>query len=260
VQPVQQAVAQVVERPVQQAVQPIVQRQAVQATVQPEQSTVQRATVDAHSSEVQSRTVHTVESVAAVTAEPVRTSGTHVVESSSAPTTKDEAVIAASGVLVQTQDIMSTSAASVKDDGPPVVARPTVEAPSAPAVIREARTLSSAPTATVSAPQISLSGAVGKNVKGDYRWLGEALVDRLKALQRYPSRARLNNWQGKVILQAVIKADGHLGEVVVLKSSGHQELDAAALDTLRLACPLHMKHALGVSEVKLTVPVVYSLD
>jgi protein TonB len=78
-------------------------------------------------------------------------------------------------------------------------------------------------------------------------------------LKRYPSSARLNGLEGRVILKAVIRADGHLAEVVVVKSSGHAVLDAAAVEAVKMACPLHMKHPIGLPHIVVSLPIVYSL-
>ena len=78
-------------------------------------------------------------------------------------------------------------------------------------------------------------------------------------MQRYPASARLNGQEGKVILKAVIRSDGHLAELSVQKSSGHQILDMAAMDLVKLACPLHMKHAINAPEIVVRVPVTYML-
>jgi protein TonB len=96
--------------------------------------------------------------------------------------------------------------------------------------------------------------------KADYRWLAESLYHRIAELKRYPSAARLNGWEGKVVLRAVIKADGNLADLRVQTSSGFDALDQAALDTVRQACPLHLKHELGRPEVVVSLPIVYSLS
>jgi periplasmic protein TonB len=97
------------------------------------------------------------------------------------------------------------------------------------------------------------------NIKADNSWLVESLRRRLTELKRYPSTARLNGWEGKVVLRAVIRADGHLSEVKIHRSSGHESLDNAAMETLRLACPLHLQQPISTSELAIYVPIVYSL-
>ena len=36
-------------------------------------------------------------------------------------------------------------------------------------------------------------------------------------------------------------------------------LDMAAMETVKLACPLHMKHAIGKPQIVMSLPIVYSL-
>jgi protein TonB len=110
-----------------------------------------------------------------------------------------------------------------------------------------------------SAPQTPTATHSTPAVKVDHGWLAESLRQRLAEIKRYPSSARLNGWEGKVVLRAVIRADGHLSEVKVHRSSGHETLDNAAIEAIRLACPLHMHRPLGTSEVAVLVPMVYSL-
>jgi protein TonB len=114
------------------------------------------------------------------------------------------------------------------------------------------------PVAPEAPAQIS-KAAPGPDVKADHRWLAESLWRRVAELKRYPNSARLNGQEGKVILKAIIRADGHLADVSVQKSSGHQILDAAAIEAVKLACPLHMKHAIGKPQIVVSLPIVYSL-
>ncbi len=96
--------------------------------------------------------------------------------------------------------------------------------------------------------------------RSDHRWLADSLWKRVAQLKRYPAAARLNGWEGKVVVRAVIGADGRLLEVKVQKSSGYEALDAAAVEAVRLACPLEMKQALDRPEVAFNLPIVYSLS
>ena len=108
-------------------------------------------------------------------------------------------------------------------------------------------------------PQVAVATRSTPPIKVDHGWLAESLRRRLAELKRYPSAARLNGWEGKVVLRAVIRADGHLSEVKVHRSSGYEALDNAAMEAIRLVCPLHMQQPLGTSEVAVYVPIVYSL-
>lgn len=57
-----------------------------------------------------------------------------------------------------------------------------------------------------------------------------ALVNRPP---RYPEMARLNGWQGTVLLKLVIDATGAVTEVSVSRTSGHSLLDAEAANAVR---------------------------
>ena len=53
----------------------------------------------------------------------------------------------------------------------------------------------------------------------------------------FPDEARRRKLSGNPVLEVAIRADGQLQEVVVRRSSGHRELDAAAIRIVRLASP-----------------------
>ncbi|MBX3330323.1 MAG: energy transducer TonB [Nitrospira sp.] len=107
--------------------------------------------------------------------------------------------------------------------------------------------------------QVAKVAAPGSDVKLDNRWVGESLWRRVAELKRYPNSARMNGQEGKVILKAIIRSDGQLADVSVQKSSGHSVLDTAAMEAVKLACPLHMKHAIGKPMIVVSLPIVYSL-
>ncbi len=53
----------------------------------------------------------------------------------------------------------------------------------------------------------------------------------------FPNEARRRSLSGNPVLEVAIRADGSLQQVEVRRSSGHRELDAAAVDIVRLASP-----------------------
>ena len=179
----------------------------------------------------------------AVTAEPEVTA-TPVHEAATQPVTTE--------APVQTVEARAVETASVTRD-PDLPASP---AP-ATAAARDAQPAES--VVKESAPQVAMATSPTPAVKADHGWLAESLWRRVAELKRYPSSARLNGWEGKVVLRVVIRADGQLADVRIQKSSGYDALDRAALETIRLACPLHMKHELNVPEVAMNLPIVYSL-
>lgn len=96
--------------------------------------------------------------------------------------------------------------------------------------------------------------------KTDFTWLAQTLLKRVEQLKRYPHVARMNHWEGKVVLRAVILEDGDVVDVEVTESSGHSELDKDALDVVKKASPLELKHPLRQSQVVVRVPIRYRLE
>jgi protein TonB len=146
---------------------------------------------------------------------------------------------------------------------PSVIARVPVETvQSLPQdhVVQESRAPVAAPTAI---EQVPVKGVVARSTsttKADYGWLAQALWSRVEKLKRYPYMARINRWEGKVVLRAMIREDGHLVEVEVAESSGYPELDQDALDVVKRASPLRLPHPLGRSQVTVRVPISYRLQ
>jgi periplasmic protein TonB len=102
--------------------------------------------------------------------------------------------------------------------------------------------------------------ATTPKTRADYGWVRDALWRRIIEMKHYPAQARLNHLEGKVILRAVIRSDGHLEDLSVKESSGHRLLDEAAMDVIRRICPVPMKQALGRPEVVVMIPIDYRLE
>ena len=77
--------------------------------------------------------------------------------------------------------------------------------------------------------------------------------------KRYPFAARVSRMEGKVVLRAVIREDGHLSAVSVKRSSGYDILDRDAMELIRNVCPLPMEQGLGRPQVVMHIPITYSL-
>lgn len=124
-------------------------------------------------------------------------------------------------------------------------AQPSTEQPPAPT-----STAALAPTANnVPAPR-----------KVDYGWLAGILLPRIEALKEYPVDARLKHVEGRVVVRIVIQEDGQIVSAAVAKSSGHDTLDQAALETIRKASPITLTQPLGKSSVTIQIPLGYFLD
>jgi periplasmic protein TonB len=93
----------------------------------------------------------------------------------------------------------------------------------------------------------------------DYGWLTHALWTKVEQLKRYPSIAKMNRWEGKVVLRAVIRDDGHVSELEIAQSSGHAVLDRDAVNVLKKASPLSLARPLGQPEVVIHIPIHYQL-
>lgn len=96
--------------------------------------------------------------------------------------------------------------------------------------------------------------------KTDYGWLSETIVRRVEELKRYPADARLEQAQGKVVVKVVIREDGSVVDVEVIKSSGFQSLDQAALDLMHQAGPFNLTRPLGKPTLAIRVPINYAID
>ncbi len=142
-----------------------------------------------------------------------------------------------------------------------VAVAPAPQSPSETLGTQEAPALVSSQDNPMDAAPVQMSRAAGLSAEAklDHQWLAESLWRRVAELKRYPNSARMNGQEGKVILKAVIRSDGQLADVFVLKSSGYAALDMAAMEAVKLACPLHMKHAIGKPQIVVSLPIVYSL-
>lgn len=61
-------------------------------------------------------------------------------------------------------------------------------------------------------------------------------IERLGTLN-FPAEALSGNPNGNPTLEVALRADGSLEEIIILRSSGHKEIDRAAMRILRLAAP-----------------------
>jgi protein TonB len=69
----------------------------------------------------------------------------------------------------------------------------------------------------------------------------------------------MNHQEGRVIVRIVIEEDGRITSVAIAKSSGHDVLDQAALDTLRRASPVTLSRPLDTSPLTVQIPLNYRL-
>jgi periplasmic protein TonB len=113
-----------------------------------------------------------------------------------------------------------------------------------------------------SATQVAALAPPGSNRPApvDYGWLSELILRRVEELKRYPAEARVDRAEGKVVVKAVINADGSVDDVEISQSSGSTTLDKAAVDLMRRAAPFSLPHSLGKPRVTIKIPMNYRLD
>lgn len=99
----------------------------------------------------------------------------------------------------------------------------------------------------------------GTATRSDYGWLARAIRVRIEEVKRYSAEARVNEWEGKVVLVASVRADGHIVEVRIVESSGNLTLDDDARAMLARASPLVLPQALGQSTVIVKIPIIFGL-
>lgn len=280
-QPVQRQVeTRVVPQAIQREVQPVVETVRPQEQIQPTREVVQVQARPIEPQEIQ-KTEPLMQ--AAVPAEVVRETAPAVEQTvveaapATAQTYQAQAVVSQPTVMETRPEPVATASAPVVHAAPAAEPAPASPAPAVETVasVSEPVPAPPAPVAAVPAPvaaaqpdpatlqehQVVARVATPRPAtKADYGWLAESLHRRIIELRHYPSTARLNGWEGKVVLKVSIRQDGQLKDVEVVKSSGHESLDQAAMEAVRRACPLHMKHELTAPMVVLHLPVSYSLN
>lgn len=85
------------------------------------------------------------------------------------------------------------------------------------------------------------------------------IVAKLKRMLRYPAQARRQGIRGETRVSFVVAADGSVGTMRVVGSSGSDILDEAALDAVRRAAPFPpIPESAGRSSWNFTVPLAFT--
>lgn len=88
----------------------------------------------------------------------------------------------------------------------------------------------------------------------------EAVRNKIEHQKRYPASARQRQAEGRVTLRFVISPEGALKGVRVVKSSGHADLNQAALEAVKRAAPFPPPPAvLSRGEIRLELGVSFEL-
>jgi protein TonB len=99
----------------------------------------------------------------------------------------------------------------------------------------------------------------GKGGKDLASYLGMARM-RIEEAKRYPRQARRKGCEGKVIISFQIDRKGEVGEIRLIQSCGHRELDEEAMATLRRASPFPSPLLIEKEKLDLEVPILFKLE
>ena len=164
-------------------------------------------------------------------------------------------------VVTNAEPVME-SATAVSTEIKPVTSSSVVETPmesSEQPVIEQSAPVESIPQHTESR-LVEYRQVHYRETRADYGWLRDALWGRIEELKRYPALARTNQWEGKVVVSAVIRDDGEVTGVQIAETSGRAVLDEEAMVVMKKASPLRLKHPLGQRQITILIPISYRLD
>ncbi len=142
---------------------------------------------------------------------------------------------------------------------PQTVAAPAV--PVLPAVPRSesAPTAASVP-ATAGGSLVTEANASGEAVDG-LRGYRLAVATQAKRFKRYPAQAMASGWEGSAEIRVEVGSDGRPRAATVVRSSGHELLDRAALAMIDAgALRARLPESLRGKSFAVMLPVVFSLD
>ena len=77
---------------------------------------------------------------------------------------------------------------------------------------------------------------------------------------RYPFEARIQGWQGTVLVHALVAPSGNVASLQVSRSSGYPVLDGAALAALREWQFVPARKAGRVVASRVEIPITFKLD
>ncbi|HED15681.1 MAG TPA: energy transducer TonB [Gammaproteobacteria bacterium] len=141
-----------------------------------------------------------------------------------------------------------------------IISRPTTAArlSSAKPVARQPQQLpdETLPSAIKQPPETTPQPAVPV-----YSQLQAALQSRLRFNRHYPRSAIRRGWEGRVDLAVQIDTQGQIGIIRILRSSGHNLLDQAAIQSIEgLARLPEADILLDQQAIEITIPVIYKLE
>jgi TonB family protein len=121
----------------------------------------------------------------------------------------------------------------------------------------EARPLSSAPAQPVSSSEETTSGGASQN----HANLLSSIRQQIEERTEYPTALRRKKLQGKVEIELKVDLQGEINSLSIYSSSGSQELDLLALQTIRNAAPFRIEvNSISAPQlVSLRIPIEFRL-
>lgn len=163
-------------------------------------------------------------------------------------------------VVTNAEPVMAYAAVAAAESEP-VVSPSVVETPveSSEQPVTEAREPVESVVSRTQYRQVEHRQVLHRETRADYGWLRDALWNKIEELKRYPTLARTNHWEGKVVVSAVIRDDGEVMGVQIAETSGRAVLDEEAIAVMKKASPLRLKHPLGQRQITILIPINYRL-
>lgn len=172
-----------------------------------------------------------------------------------------EATQVVKDVVTNAEPVMeyATVASTVSE---PVISSSVVETPvdSLEQPVTEAPTPVESVASRTEYRQVEHRQVVHRETRADFGWLTETLWNKIEELKRYPTLAKVNHWEGRVVVSAVIRDDGEVMGVQIAETSGRAVLDEEAMAVMKKASPLRLKHPLGQRQITILIPISYRLD
>lgn len=150
--------------------------------------------------------------------------------------------------VVETEGADTTTSAD-QADAAPFARRESSEPPAGPSAV---------PTSQGHRPERLPER--GTATRSDYGWLAHTIRARIEEVKRYSVEARVNEWEGQVVISASILADGRIVDIRVVNSSGNRRLDEDAKTMVGYASPLTLSQPIGVAKVTVKVPIIFGLQ
>ncbi len=144
---------------------------------------------------------------------------------------------------------------------PQTLAAPAEAAPKPVSAPESAPAAAAAPTAAAaSASLVTEATASGEAVDG-LRGYRLALATQARRFKRYPAQAMASGWAGTAEIRVEVGGDGRPRAATVVRSSGHEPLDRAALTMIDAgALRARLPESLRGKAFAVVLPVVFNLD